>query len=115
MAAGIAASVPQKNDQHDDKRDRANGGADGNSRRCVGIAASSHVIPYLSDADKDENERPVGPENGHGIEARMPIAEEKESADRNEDDREDEGNSPGITILGHGTPPLSCSTHAKAK
>src|SRR5205807_9973621 len=114
-AAGMAASVPQQNDQHRDKCDRAKGGSDGNSRRCVGIAASLQVIPYLSDADEDENERPVGPENRHGIETGMPIADEKEGADRHEDDREDEGNSPGIAVLGHGTPPLSCTTHAKGK
>src|SRR5256885_8461135 len=77
MAAGIPASVPEQHDQHDDKGDRTNGGADGDSRRRVGIAPSLQVIPYLSDADKNENERPVGPENRHGIETRMPIAEEK--------------------------------------
>src|SRR6266851_7099563 len=115
VAAGIAASVPEENDQDEDKRDRTNSGADGNSRRGVGIAASLHVIPDFSDADKNENERPVGPENRHGIETRMPIAEEKKSADRNEYDRKDEGTSPGIAVLGHGTPPLSCTTHAKGE
>src|SRR6266480_4576971 len=115
MATGIAASVPKQHDQHDDKGDRSNGGADGDSWRRVRIAPSLQVIPYLSDADKNENERPVGPENRHGIETRMPIAEEKESTDGNQDNREDEGNSLGIATLGHGIPPLSGTTHAKGK
>src|SRR5205814_7055566 len=90
MAAGIPASVPEQHDQHDDKGDRTNGGADGDSRRRVGIAPSLQVIPYLSDADKNENERPVGPENRHGIETRMQIAEQEQRTDGNQDNRENE-------------------------
>src|SRR5258708_452959 len=72
VAAGIAASVPKENDQDEDKRDRTNSGADGNFRRRVGIAASFQVIPYLSHAHKDENERPTRPQNTHAAPTPLP-------------------------------------------
>src|SRR5712692_109710 len=115
VAAGKTASVPEKDDQNSDKRKHADGGADGNSRRRVGIAASICGIPNFSDSDENEDERPVGPKNRQGIESWTPVVQEKENTDRNEDDREDEGNSSGIAVLGHGTPPLSCTTHAEGK
>src|SRR5438309_11846558 len=100
MATGIAASVPEQHDQHDDKGDRTNGGADGDSGRRVGIAASLQVVPYLSDGDKNENEWPVGPENRNGIESWTPSAEQKESTAANEDSRDDAWGPPGSATLG---------------
>src|SRR5229473_194251 len=107
--------MPEKRCQNDNEHKRPTGGADRDSPWRARIAASLRVIPNFSDTDKDENERPVCPENGQRIESRAPVVQEKESTDRDEDDREDEGDSPGIAVLGHGRPPLPCTTHAKGK
>src|SRR5713226_2145142 len=115
VAAGKTASVPKEEDQNKDKGEGADGGADGDSRGGVGIAASIGGIPDLTDSDEDKNEGPVGLENRPRIESRTPVMQEKETPDRNEDDREDEAISPGMTVLGHGTPPLPCTTHAEGK
>src|SRR6266849_263050 len=48
VAAGKTASVPEKDDQNNDKCKHSHGGADGNSRRRSGIAASVCGIPNLS-------------------------------------------------------------------
>src|SRR6266481_5223191 len=115
VAVRKAASMPEKRSQNNDERKRPKGSTDGDSLRRVGIAASLHVVPYFSGADKDENERPVCPDNGNRIEGRTPVVHKKESADRDKNDREDERNSRGLVVLGHGRPPLSCTTHPKEK
>src|SRR4029077_5069768 len=108
-------SLPKEHDQHEYKCDRSNASANGDSRRGIGIAASLHAIPHFPDANKDKDERPILPENWSRLESGAPIAQQKEATDRNEDDRENERHSSGIAVLGHGTPPLSCTTHASGK
>src|SRR5229473_8280866 len=104
VAAGKTAPVPEKHDQHGDESDRADARANGNSCGCIGIAASIRAIPNLPDSNKYENERPVGPKDWAWIESRTPVVQQKESSHGNKDDWEDERHSPGLTVLGHGTP-----------
>src|SRR5204862_329407 len=106
VAVAETSPVNEKGNQNDDKRNRPSGGADGNSLRRVGVAASIGAIPNLADSDENENERPVGRKNRPRIERRSPVMQEKESSYGNENDRENERDSPGIAVLGHGTPPL---------
>src|SRR4029077_20325795 len=107
--------MPNEENQNNDKCKRAESGAHRDSRRRVGIAASIRAIPNLADSDEDEDEWPVGPENWPRIESWTPVVQEKKNPDRNEDNGEDEGNSSGTTVLGHGRPPLPCTTRAEGK
>src|SRR5207244_10982840 len=99
--AAVAETSPvnEKRNHNDDKCNRPNGGADGNSLRRVGIAASIGAIPNLADSDENENERPVGRKNRPRIERRSPVMQEKESSYSNETDRENERKYPGIAVL----------------
>src|SRR5260370_6945115 len=54
VAAGTASSVPAENDQNEDKRDRTNSGAGGNSRRAVRLPPSFPPTPHLSPPDTNE-------------------------------------------------------------
>src|SRR5437870_11968171 len=115
VAAGEAAAMPKKDDQNDVERQHPYGRSNGDSRRRIRIAASVRGIPNLTHSDEDKNERPVIPEDRPGLEIRTPAVHEKEATDCDEDDGKDEGDSSGIAVLGHGTPPLSCTTRAKGK
>src|SRR6266853_1520583 len=104
VAVGKTAPVPEKQDEYRNESDCTDATADGNRRSRIGIAASIRAIPNLPNSDKDENERPVGPEDWAGIESRTPVVQQKESPHCNKDDWNNERHSPGLTVLGHGTP-----------
>src|SRR5882724_1315479 len=115
VVTGKTAPVPEKQNQDNDECKHADSGAHGNSGRGVRVAASVGTVPNFSEAYENKNERPVGRKNRPGIECRTPVVEEKKSTDGDENDREDEGDSPWLTVAGHGIPPLPCTTHAEGK
>src|SRR4029077_13235595 len=103
-----SSSASQKSDQHNDESDGPDGRAKGGAASWgISIFAALPAVINLPCADEDQDERPIGPENGPGIERRAPVAVENNRADRDEQDRKNEGRAPGSAVLSHHTPPHS--------
>src|SRR5579872_5383561 len=108
--------MPEKRDQHDHEDNGANAGTRrGSTSRRVRILAALPAIPYLSRADKNEDERPIGPENGPRVEARTPVAVQDNRADRNQQYWDNQGSAPRSVVFSHHTPPHSLVRTPKQK
>src|SRR5882724_2832196 len=110
-----SAAMPDQHADHQHKRHGAKRGAQGNAGRRVGIAAPLDVVPNLSDANENQDERPIGPENRPWLKRGIPSPKQKQDTESNQDDGEHQGRSSRTSVLDHGIPPLPLTTHENQK
>src|SRR5450432_1528405 len=101
---GERMTVPKQDSQHADQghhRDRRSDRRIG--RRTVALAPA-HGIHHLAQTDKDQDQRPVGLQNGPRIEGRAVVRVQEQRANDNEDDRDGKRRPLGWLVYAHRGP-----------